>query len=474
MVLRIARHELIDVVRDGRFRVAAAIVAGLLLVATLAGWSHQRAVSAQHAAAAGVSRQTWLAQAAKDPHSAAHYGAYVFKPRGPLTLVDSGVDAYTGVAAWLEAHKQNEFQFRPAQDRASVSRLGHLTAAVTLQALVPILIILLAFTKYASEREDGTLRQLVATGVGPRQLAAGKTLGVVVALTLVLGPAAALGGLALLWSSGTTAAAHSLARLAALMGVYGAYFAVVIGVSLAVSAWVRRASHALAILLALWAFNAVVAPRVATAVARSRHPAPAAVEFQQRVHQDMYDGVTVHEYNLRRAPGLRARLLAAHAVARVEDLPVNFRGVDYLEREAHSDAVWDAHYGTLWAAFERQVAVHQAAGVAAPLLAVRAASMALSGADLHHHQHFVWAAETYRRRLVLAMNTDLAQGGTSARRGAYTADPALWATIDPFEYSPPTIGWALDHVRLSVVTLVAWVAAASVAVLVVVRRQGVE
>lgn len=119
MLLRIAHHEFRDVVRDGRFRWAAAIVCGLLVAALLTGWAYQRSVSAEHTAAAGLSRDTWLAQSAKDPHSAAHYGAYVFKPRGPLTLIDSGVSAYTGVAAWLEAHKQNEFQFRRVPSRVA-------------------------------------------------------------------------------------------------------------------------------------------------------------------------------------------------------------------------------------------------------------------------------------------------------------------------------------------------------------------
>jgi hypothetical protein len=34
-------------------------------------------------------------------------------------------------------------------------------AAATLQNLIPLLIILLAFTKFGGEREDGTLRQLI-------------------------------------------------------------------------------------------------------------------------------------------------------------------------------------------------------------------------------------------------------------------------------------------------------------------------
>ena len=78
---------------------------------------------------AGGHAQQWLGQTKKNPHSAAHYGVYAFKPKSPLAIVDTGIDPYMGVAVWLEAHKQNEFKYRPAQDRTAVGRFGEMTAA---------------------------------------------------------------------------------------------------------------------------------------------------------------------------------------------------------------------------------------------------------------------------------------------------------------------------------------------------------
>jgi ABC-2 type transport system permease protein len=475
MVFRhIVRHELRDVMRDGRFRWTSAVVLALLCMALLTGFASQGAVAAQHASAAQTSRETWLAQSSKDPHTAAHYGAYVFKPRGPLTLFDSGINEYAGVAAWLEAHKQNEFQFRPAQDRASIARLGQLTAAVALQVLVPVLIVLLAFTKFAGERADGTLRQLMAAGVPPSRLAAGKAVGVAAALGLVLLPASVIGAVALVWASGPAPAGEDGFRVAALVLVYGVYFATIAAVALTVSAIVRNPSHALAVLIAFWAGNALVAPRLASDLSRHLHPVPTAFEFAEAVERDVYDGLPVHSYNVERAADLRMRLFEQYKVARVEDLPVNFRGVDYLEREAHANDVWDAHYKSIWAAFERQARVHQLAACAAPMMAVRALSMALTGTDSYHHRDFAMAAETYRRRLVLAMNSDLAYGGSSKTLGAYAADPSLWSTIPPFEYRKPQLGASLSHVRVSAAALLIWVVAAVAALFVSVRRMRVE
>src|SRR4029450_6815884 len=105
-----------------------------------------------------------------------------------------GVDPYVGVAVYLEAHKQNEFKFRPAQDAAtSIQRFGELTAAVVLQVLIPLLIILFAFSAFAVEREQGALRQVLSLGVERPRLAMGKTVGVAAALAAVLIPATLIG-----------------------------------------------------------------------------------------------------------------------------------------------------------------------------------------------------------------------------------------------------------------------------------------
>jgi hypothetical protein len=121
MVWTIARKELTEMFRDGRFVAAAAIVLVLLLAAVGAGWKHYSDVHAQHSRAQQETREQWLDQGEKNPHSAAHYGVYAFKPKTHLSMIDTGVDPYTGVAVWLEAHYQNQFLHRPAQDATAES-----------------------------------------------------------------------------------------------------------------------------------------------------------------------------------------------------------------------------------------------------------------------------------------------------------------------------------------------------------------
>ncbi len=98
MIRHIARKEFTDVLRDGRFRWCSILVGSLLLVSLAHGWDQTRKARQEHAAAQATAREHWESQGEKNPHSAAHYGIYAFKPRLALSFVDEGVDPYTGTS----------------------------------------------------------------------------------------------------------------------------------------------------------------------------------------------------------------------------------------------------------------------------------------------------------------------------------------------------------------------------------------
>ncbi|MYC87176.1 MAG: hypothetical protein F4X22_02920, partial [Gemmatimonadales bacterium] len=176
-IRHIVRKEFTDVLRDGRFRWCSVLVGALLLVSLGHGWVQAREAQREHAAAQATAREHWESQGEKNPHSAAHYGIYAFKPRLALSFVDEGVDPYTGTSVWLEAHRQNDFLLRPAQDATAAQRIGALTAAQVLQHLVPLLIILLTFGAGAGARGAGPPRPPPPPPGGRRARAVGKARG---------------------------------------------------------------------------------------------------------------------------------------------------------------------------------------------------------------------------------------------------------------------------------------------------------
>jgi ABC-2 type transport system permease protein len=454
MISRIARKEFTELVRDGRFRVLGAAVLALSVLSLAVGWKSYQDLSAQHRSAQAATRDQWLRQEKKNPHSAAHYGMYAFKPKSQLAMIDTGVDPYVGVAVWMEAHRQNDFKFRPAQDRTAVQRFGEMTGAEVLQVLLPLFIVLMTFAAFAGEREQGTLRQLLATGVRGRDLALGKALGIGWALSLVLVPATIAAAIAFALSSGAGLLAGDPVRIGLLVVSYLVYFVALTAIALAVSARVRSSRIALVALLSFWFANSVVAPRLASDIAAWLHPTPSAVEFQKAMDADLNDRTGVE----RRLERRRAELFQRYGVDQVDALPIAFSGISLQEGEEHANEVFDRHWGALFTRYEQQNRVTQLAAAVSPMLAVRALSMGLAGTDFAQHRHFTSAAESYRRDIQRILNGDIAM---NQKRGqVYLADHTLWEQVPEFIYEAPPASWVLGHHTIAIGMLALWMAAA--------------
>jgi ABC-2 type transport system permease protein len=213
MIAAVARKEFLEMLRSGRFRWAAAAVLALLAASAGVGWRHHTAVVARQPTAERMEWERWLNKGAMHPHMAAHYGLYVYRPQSALSTLDSGINAYTGLTSHLGAEERKMFQFKPAQDGVTVQRIGELTAAATLQHLVPLLIIVVLFSSFVGEREQGTLRQVLSLGISRRRLAAGKVLGTVVPLLVFLAVPSLLGVIALWLNSEGAEFARAAPRL---------------------------------------------------------------------------------------------------------------------------------------------------------------------------------------------------------------------------------------------------------------------
>lgn len=461
-LLRIARKELIELGRDGRSRMIGAVIALLLLSSLVTGWRQARDFAEQQRVADHAAREQWEQQGEKNPHSAAHYGTYAFKPPTPLSYLDRGVDAYLGVAVWIEAHKQNPFLFRPAEDATAISRFGDVTAANILQTLVPLLIILLTFSAISAERESGTLKQLLSMGISGRTLFGGKALGILTALSLLLAPALLLGITALSWqhfagSTAITLTGDAMPRLLLLAMVYLLYFGVIIGVSLIVSAIAPSSRGALVVLLALWIGNCLIVPRLAADLSERLYPTPSGEQFWAVIERDMKDGVDGHDTDSTRTEELKQRVLKQYGVTKVEELPVNFAGLALVAGEEYGNQVFDRRYGELWVLYDKQNRIHRALTAFAPLDALRPLSAGLAGTDFAGHRHFAAAAETYRRMLTKTMNENLAYN-SRGNTMAYRANSDLWKGLPAFAYTAPGFESALRQQAWNLALLLTWFA----------------
>ena len=250
MISVVAAKEFKQLRRDPRVRITAAILIVMLLVSLASAANRYQVVSKERAAAQEIINEQWSNQGEKNPHAAAHYGIYAIRPVTPLSFFETGVTAFSGVSIWLEAHRRNRPGGRPADDNTATGRTAELTGAYTLQVLLPLFVILMAFQAFAGERELGTMRQTPGHGVAPTALLIGKALGIAGAVGLVLGPVLVLGLIGLALAPGGLAEIPQAFFMALSYLLYGLVF---LFLSLAVSARMPNSQSALIALLAFWA-----------------------------------------------------------------------------------------------------------------------------------------------------------------------------------------------------------------------------
>ena len=455
----IARKELLELLRDARFWWTSGIILVLMLIALILGWQQMQRVDTERATARAVTYQQWLDQGDKNPHRAAHFGQYAFKPVSPLAFIDPGIDQFVGSTVWVEAHKQNEFNFRPARDATSLQRFGELTMAFGLQNLVPLVIVLLAFSAFTGERERGTLRQLLSIGVKPSQLLIGKGLAIMAVIGALLLPVALLGFIALGFAGDQHASLANLVVRGAWMVLgYALYLTGFIALALGASAALSSSRQALIVLLTFWVVNGFVAPRAMTDLARMVSPTPTKVEFQNSINEAR-KATFGHDENHPAFAAFRDEVFKKYNVTRIEDLSVSFRGLSLRKDDENGYRIYDEHYGALWNTYARQEHIRAIAGFAFPLAVLRPFSMGMAGTDTFHQNQFATAAELYRRQIQTTMSEDLIQHHKNGD-DLYVSNRDLWEKIPALEHKIPEANIAIAQQGLNLRILWVWMLAA--------------
>ena len=147
----------------------AIVITGLVLLSFSILLTTERMSHATHERThmQAESDQAFLSQPARHPHRMVHYGHYVFRKPSTLSMIDPGLDAYTGQSIFLEGHRQNSAMFAQRQAASGLANFGSLSPALLLQILAPFMLILLGYNSFTREREQQTYAQIIALGLSP-------------------------------------------------------------------------------------------------------------------------------------------------------------------------------------------------------------------------------------------------------------------------------------------------------------------
>lgn len=392
-------------------------------------------------------RDQWENMGPSNPHGAAHYGSYAFKPLTPLSALDEGVNLTTGRVLRLEGHVQNETTHSSQSQSAFISYFGPLKASLILQIVIPLLIIFLTFYSIQSEHEQGRIRLLMVQGVSYSRLVLGKVLSVWLLSFLIL-----LITLIVQWMTmGQSIDQDLLLRTVLIVAVYGLFYWVICSITAALcSKWVKSAS-ALTIMLAIWVVWLIFLPKISSWYVQQQAKLPSREAFKTAMREDRSKGLNGHNPTDEREKVLKDSVLASYGVSELDSLPINYDGLLMQADEEYGNKVWDKHFGSLFGVMQEQKRKMQYAGFINPFSALQSLSMGICGTDQWSHLHFQLEAEAYRRVFIKALNDEHAYGGSKTGDWSWKAEQAFFNDIEDFHYETP------DYSKAASVYIIDWI-----------------
>ncbi len=456
-VLTIALNEGRALSRNRTAVISAALYLLLSIMAMFNAWDQFRHTEGLRASYQSEANETFDAQPDRHPHRMVHYGHFVFRPLNPMAAFDPGVDAFTGHMLYLEGHRQNSANFSDTRQNTSLVRFGQLTPAFCLQILAPLLLVFLGYGAVTRERERGTLSLCLSQGIGGPQLFWGKTLCLAAVAGIILLPAAAT----LCWLAVSAGLGADLTT--AMVFGYTLYLLLWTVAAVLVSTLVARGRDALLMLVAAWACLCVFIPRIAPDLVARARPLLTQMETDIRIHKDLKAMGDSHNPDDPYFNAFKQKVLDSYGVTRIEDLPVNYKGLLAIEGERMTSDLFKAYGHRNFAQQKAQSRMQDALGWLAPVIALQRLSMSGSGTDLAAYHAFLDQGEAYRFGLVQHLNRLQATALTYADDTNKTRENRIthshWTRYPDFTFRPPDSNARRDAVFPALGILLIWVVA---------------
>lgn len=406
-----------------------------------------------------TSEQTFMEQPDRHPHRMVHYGHYAFRTPSPLSILDPGVDAYTGNSIFLEGHRQNSAMFAEHKQGTGLTKLGNLSPAFIVQVLAPLLLILMGYSSLSRERESQTLSFLMAQGTSIFTLILGKGLALVSVIALIMLPLSLSGMVAIVQG-------ESISVVISFILAYTLYLVVWVLLILLFSTLSSKNSASFTALSFVWILLCVAMPRIASTTASVSVPTPGKLEADFAVIAELRKLGDGHNANDPAFVKLRESLFEQYDVDKVEDLPINFRGAVASASETELTQVLNRFAEEGMQQELEQTIVSRVFGWLSPKIAMRTISMVMAGTSIETHHRFMRETEELRFTFVQSLNkahieqldyTDdmnRNKGVEGWKKARISADN--WQMIEGFEFVVDDASTRLNRSKVAFFQLVLW------------------
>jgi ABC-2 type transport system permease protein len=378
-------------------------------------------------------RELWINQDPKNPHMAAHYGTFAFKPANPMSIFDSGIGTYSGSFIYLEAHRQNDFVCSPAQNSSVYLRMGQLNLSFLFQIVIPLLLLTLCIGMFNLEKTTGLLPFISVNSFSNQKLLYYKSIALmlisgIIYISLYILTLLSTTVLGIEWQTSNLVSLFLLLTLELLFSY------IVILLFLFISFKSRDIKQSTLISLSVFILLFFIFPRLAVNISNNLYVLPSNVTFKDEIKKDVDNGIDGHNSGEKRQRLLIDSVLKANHVDSTYKLPVNIDGIMLLKGEEHSAKVYNEHFSKLKNTVLKQQKMAELFSLISPHLLVKNLSMSLCKTDIESEFSFREQAEAYRYDFVQKLNENMMLKSKENEFNTYKIHKSDFLSIPDFQY----------------------------------------
>jgi len=430
---KIISNELRLIGQQRVFKGYLVIVLALWIVATTISFNQYKNEETTRLSYQNYHRTMWENQDAKNPHMAAHYGTFAFKPANALSIFDNGINTYSGSFIYLEAHRQNDFICSPAQNASIFIRMGELNLSFLFQIVLPLLIVTLCIGMFNTEKSTGLLSFIEVNSFSKQKLLLYKSVALLL-ITVIIYSSLYILTVFLTTILGVKWQAGNIQSLTGLLISQVVFSYILILLFLFISLKAKDIKHATIVSLSVWILLFFILPRVAVNIANTIYPLPSNLAFKEEIKKEVENGIDGHGRGDREKILIDSVLKANH-VDSTQKLPVNIDGIMLLKGEEHTAVIYNKHFSELKKSILQQQQKAEVISLFSPYLLIKNLSMSICKTDLQSEFNFREQAEAYRYYFVQELNKNMMLKSKENEFNTYKIHKHDFSAIRDFHYT---------------------------------------
>lgn len=394
-IILIALAEIKFILRNKAAIITAALFILMNIFSAYVSWNSHLNAKNEIQSYQAIANEEFANQPNRHPHRMVHYGHFAFREQNPLTAFDRGVDQFTGNMIYLEGHRQNGANFSEALQNINLLRVGDFTPAFMLQLFLPLLLIFISYSCVSREREGRSLSIILSQNIKPIQIYWGKLLALTIISFVLALPSIIF---IFLIALSQIATAFILAISILLYCIFWCGLIVLISLNS------KTNNIALSLLLGFWVVGVIMIPRLGSELSGAIVPSFSRVQMDLEIHAELLKMGDSHNPDDPYFNNFKKNVLEKYGVDKVEDLPINYKGLLALEGERMTSELFNKYNQKMFKAHENQNNIYSALGIINPFISFQKLSNSLSGTDYKSYQSFIEQAEKYRYEMVQHLN----------------------------------------------------------------------